>query len=149
MVNIAKENMQANNQTLNSNIINDQIEIEQLEKKHLWKALKCLKVFLKSDGGFQELLAMLNEYIVLLEQLIFDKKQNQKRLGTLNIKSTQTLQKLRVVENDMKCFKLPINLAHLIPTNIKKPKPLIRCNSTTYQTEQAKTMKTMRLPQTH
>jgi len=42
--------------------------------------LKSLKTFLKSDECFEPLLVILNEYIILLEQLMFDKKQ-EKKLG--------------------------------------------------------------------
>ena len=72
------------------NDIQAQLELEQLEKKHLWKVLKSVKQFLKSDESFESLLVMLNEYIILLEQLMFDKKQKNKKLGVDNKSSYET-----------------------------------------------------------
>ncbi len=41
---------------------------------------------------------MLNEYIILLEQLMFEKKQDSKKLGFNNTKLFESVQKLKVVE---------------------------------------------------
>ena len=95
------------------------LEIEEGEKRHLWKALKSLKQFLKTDQVFDPLLVMLNEYVILLEQYVFDKNQKNKQIGILTIEDSQNLnevrQKLKVVEADMKQFKLPLNISAMIP----------------------------------
>ena len=62
---------------------------------------------------------MLNEYVVLLEQFVFDKKLKYKQIGIMTIGDSQNIhearQKLKVVEADMKSFKLPVNVSELIP----------------------------------
>ena len=45
-----------------------------MEKKYLWKVLKAIKIFFKTDQAFEPMLVMLNEYVILMEQLVFDKK---------------------------------------------------------------------------
>ena len=81
----------------------------------MWKALKSLKSFLKTDECFEPLLVMLNEYIILLEQLMFEKKQESKKLGFNTTQLFESIQKLKVVEQDMKCFKLPISITNCMP----------------------------------
>jgi DNA repair ATPase RecN len=81
----------------------------------MWRALKSLKQFLKTDECFEPLLVMLNEYIILLEQLVFEKKQDSKKLGFNTNKLFESTQKLKMVEQDMKCFKLPISINNCLP----------------------------------
>lgn len=81
--------------------------------------MKSLKSFLKTDQAFEPLVVMLNEYVVLLEQFVFDKKLKYKQIGIMTIGDSQNIhearQKLKVVEADMKSFKLPVNVSELIP----------------------------------
>lgn len=50
--------------------LEQRLKLGQLEKSYLWRALKSLKTFMKSDQAFNQLEDMLNEFIVLLEQLV-------------------------------------------------------------------------------
>ena len=100
-------------------VLEEQLTYEEAEKKYLWRALKAVKSFLKKDEAFENLVVMLNEFVILLEQLLFIKKNVHKKLGTLALKdqddAQKVISKLKVVEADIKSFKLPVNVQSMIP----------------------------------
>lgn len=64
-------------------VLEEQLSLEEAEKKYLWRAMKAVKSFLKKDEAFESVVVMLNEYVILLEQLLFTKKNVHKKIGTL------------------------------------------------------------------
>jgi hypothetical protein len=92
-------------------ILEGKLNFSNLEKTYLWKVLKGMKAFLKTDMNFKPLELMLNEYVVLLEQLVILTQNKNTNYHTLKITDQQSIDdlaaKLKLVEQDIRQFRLP------------------------------------------